>query len=221
MIFSPIIISLKVATIATVIVLAIGLLLARIFTKYSFKGKDLLEVLITLPMIMPPSVLGYGLLLVLGRRSLLGGFLYNTFGVSLVFTVTAAVIASVIVALPLMYQSCKGVLLNLDKTYEDEARIQGAGDLIIFFRIILPIIWPGVISGIVLSFARALGEFGATLMIAGNIPGKTQTIPVAMYFAVEGGDKATANTLLGIVVVFSFLLIFILNFWLKKRQKDM
>lgn len=220
MILSPIIISLKVSFISTIFTLITGVALARFITKYNFKGKNILESMIILPMVLPPSVTGYGLLILLGKRSLLGGFLYNFFGTSLIFTLGAACIASYIVSLPLMYQSCKAAFLNVDKTYENTARTLGAGEARIFFRITLPLSWPGVLSGIVLSFARALGEFGATLMVAGNIPGKTQTIPLAIYFAVEGGDTKTANILFTIVLVFSFIMIYSLNMWTKKKGSN-
>jgi len=218
MILSPILISLKVAAIATVITLIMGVLLARLFTKYNFKGKDILEALVLLPMVLPPSLTGYGLLILFGKRGILGRLLYDSFGMSIVFTWAAACIASAVVAVPLMYQSCKAAFLNTDHVYEKAARTLGASEKKIFWRIALPLAWPGIISGIVLSFARSLGEFGATLMIAGNIPGKTQTIPVAIYYAVEGGDKKTANILMLIVVLFSFALVYGLNLWLKKKN---
>lgn len=220
MILSPIIISLKVSFISTIFTLIIGIALARFITKYNFKGKNILESMIILPMVLPPSVTGYGLLILLGKRSFLGGVLYKFFDISLIFTLGAACIASFIVSLPLMYQSCKAAFLNIDKTYENTARTLGASETRIFFKVTLPLSWPGVLSGIVLSFARALGEFGATLMVAGNIPGKTQTIPLAIYFAVEGGDNKTANVLFAIVLVFSFTLIYSLNMWMKKQNNN-
>lgn len=218
MIINPILISLKVALTATAFTLIIGVLLARLFTKYDFKGKDIFEALIILPMVLPPSVVGYGLLILIGKRGIIGQFIYDTFGISLVFTWTAACIAAVIVALPLMYQSCKAAFLNIDPIFENAAMTLGADKIRVFRRISLPLAWPGIVSGIVLSFARALGEFGATLMVAGNIPGKTETIPLAVYFAVEGGNLEKANILMGIVVIFSFTLIFCLNSWLKKKH---
>lgn len=218
MILSPILISLKVASIATIITLILGVLLARVFTKYDFKAKDVLEVLVIMPMVLPPSVTGYGLLILIGKRGFIGKFIYNNFGISLVFTWAAACIAAAVVALPLMYQSCKAAFLNVNHIYEDAARTLGAGERRVFFKITLPLAWPGVASGIVLSFARALGEFGATLMVAGNIPGKTETIPTAIYYAVEAGDIRTANILMGIVVTFSFILIYTLNGWLKRKH---
>ncbi len=218
MILDPILISLKVALTATIFTLGIGVFLARLFTKYSFKGKDIFEALIILPMVLPPSVVGYGLLILIGKRGFIGQFLYNAFEIRLVFTWVAACIAAAIVSLPLMYQSCKAAFMNIDPVYENAAMTLGADKKRVFWKISLPLAWPGIVSGIVLSFARALGEFGATLMVAGNIPGKTETIPLAIYFAVESGNLQKANILMGIVVIFSFILIFCLNSWLKKKH---
>lgn len=218
MVLSPILISLKVALISTVFTLIVGVFLAQVFTKHEFKGKNFLEVLLILPMVLPPSITGYGLLILIGRRGFIGKYIYRYFGVTLVFTWGAACLAAAIVSLPLMYQSCKAAFLNVNHIYENAARTLGAGENRIFWKVTLPLAWPGIVSGIVLSFARALGEFGATLMVAGNIPGITETIPVAMYFAVEGGDTTTANILMGIVVTFSFILIFSLNIWLKNKH---
>lgn len=219
MILSPIIISLKVSLVSTIFTSIIGIILARIFTKYEFKGKNFLEVLIILPMVLPPSVTGYGLLIILGKYGFIGKFVFNAFNTSLIFTLTAACIASFIVSLPLMYQSCKAAFINMDKVCENAARTLGASELKVFFKITLPLAFPGIMSGLVLSFARALGEFGATLMVAGNIPGKTQTIPLAIYFAVESGDNKTANILVAIVLIFSFTTIYSLNIWTKRNYQ--
>lgn len=219
MIVTPILISLKVAFISTIFTLGIGVVLAWVFTKYPFKGKDFFEGLIILPMVLPPSVTGYTLLMLFGKRGIFGEFLYNIFGVSLIFTWKAACVASFVVSLPLMYQSCKAAFTNIDKSLEKAARTLGADEKLIFFKIGIPMAAPGIISGTILSFTRALGEFGATLMIAGNIPGKTQTIPIAIYFAVDSGDTRTANILVGIVVFFSFFVIYGLNIWNRKKNK--
>ncbi|HYE82796.1 MAG TPA: molybdate ABC transporter permease subunit [Clostridia bacterium] len=220
MIMEPILISIKVALTATLFSLITGVLLARLFTKYSFKGKDLLEVLIILPMVLPPSITGYGLLILMGRRGLPGRLLYDAFGVSLVFTWAAAALAAAVVSLPLMYQSCKSAFLNVNHLYENAARTLGASEKRVFRKVTLPLALPGIISGIVLAFSRALGEFGATLMVAGNIPGKTGTIPLAIYFAVESGDTRTANILMIIVLFFSFSMIYSLNMWLKSKHYE-
>lgn len=218
MIWDPIIISLKISLIATLCTLIIGVITAHIFVKYEFRGKDLLEVFLTLPMVLPPSVVGYGLLLIIGKRGPVGSFLLDRFGIGLVFTWVAGCIAATVVSLPLMYQSVKSAFIGVDHSYENAARTLGAGEWKVFTKVTLPLAWPGIISGVVLSFARALGEFGATLMVAGNIPGKTETIPLAIYYAVEAGNLKKANTLMAIVIGFSFILIFVLNKWLKKKR---
>jgi molybdate transport system permease protein len=217
--FTPILISLKVAFFSTVFTLVIGVLLAWVFTKYEFVGKEFWEGLITLPMVLPPSVTGYALLMFIGKNGLLGKLIYKLFGTSLIFTWKAACVSAFVVSLPLMYQSCKAAFSNIDIVYEKAAKTLGATEKVIFWKIGVPLAFPGIISGLVLSFTRALGEFGATLMVAGNIPGKTQTIPIAIYFAVDSGDMKTANTLVTIVVVFSFIVVYGLNIWNKKKKK--
>lgn len=217
-VLQPIILSLKVAFTATLFALLIGILFARLLTKRDFFGKSFIESLIILPMVLPPSVAGYVLLVAFGRHGFMGVFLREQFGIQIVFTWLGAVLASLIVSIPLMYQNVKSAFLGIDHTYERAARTLGASEFRIFWTITFPMAWTGIISGLVLSFSRALGEFGATLMVAGNIPGKTQTIPLAIYFAVDSGDKATANTLVAVITVFCFLLIFALNNWLKKKS---
>lgn len=218
MIITPIIISFKIALFATSVVLVIGIVLARFLTKYSFKGKDIIETLIMLPMVIPPSVTGYGLLILVGRNGYIGKILYDYFGISIVFTWIGASLAAIIVSLPLMYQNCRTAFLNVDDIYENAARTLGANEKRIFWKITLPLARPGIISGVILSFARALGEFGATLLVAGNIPGKTQTVSIAIYFAVESGNTKVANTLMIIVLISSFIMIYGLNTWLKRKK---
>ncbi|WP_003543461.1 molybdate ABC transporter permease subunit [Desulfotomaculum nigrificans] len=213
----PVFLSLRTALIATIAVTCLGLPLSRLMARREFPGKDWLESAITLPMVLPPSVVGYGLLMLIGKNGLLGQLLAKM-GITIVFTWWAAVLASTVVAFPLMYQSAKAAFRSVDENYEKAARTLGAGEVRIFFTITLPLAWPGILAGLVLSFARALGEFGATLMVAGNIPGQTQTIPLAIFFAVDAGDKATAQTLVTIVTVFSFLVIFWANRWAKRRN---
>ncbi|MBU5676771.1 molybdate ABC transporter permease subunit [Alkaliphilus sp. MSJ-5] len=215
---NPVLLSLKVASIATVFAMLIGIPLAYSLTNKDFKGKTLLETLLTLPLVLPPTVIGYGLLILFGRNSLLGRMLKDLFGIQVVFTVTGSIIAATVVALPLMIQSVKSAFGNLDPIYEKSAATLGSNKFKVFFTIILPLSWTGIVSGLVMSFARALGEFGATLMIAGNIPGKTQTIPIAIYSAVETGNKEMANRLVIIMTLFSFLVIWLLNQWLKRKH---
>jgi len=202
----PILLSLRVAAMATAFSLAAGLGLARLFTSRAVPLRSIWESLILLPMVFPPTITGYLLLLLLGRRGPIGSVLAAV-GAPVVFTRTAAVIASVTVSLPLMYQNCKAALLGVDERYANAARSLGLSEPRLFRRIVLPLAMPGVLSGIALSFARALGEFGATLMIAGNIPGRTQTIPLALYSAVEGGREGEARAYLAVTVAISFVLI--------------
>lgn len=217
-ILTPVIISLKVAFVATGIVIIFGIALAWIFCRYSFKGKSVLETIILLPMCLPPTVVGYGMLIVMGRNGPLGKLTEAVFGGTLVFTWQGAAIGAAIVALPLMYESAKAGFLNIDITCIEAARIFGASDSYIFFHIVLPMSFDSIISGVILAFTRALGEFGASLMVAGNIPGKTQTIPIAIYFAMESGNRTQGNVLVAIVVVFSFIMVFWLNRWKKLRK---
>ncbi|GBF35188.1 molybdenum transport system permease protein ModB [Desulfocucumis palustris] len=213
----PVFLSLRVAFIALAAVTCFGLPVARLMARREFHGKDLLEAAITLPLVLPPSVIGYGLLMLIGKNSILGKTL-TELGLTLIFTWWAAVLASTVVAFPLMYQSAKAAFKSVDINYEKAARTLGAGEIKIFFTITLPLAWPGIIAGLVLSFARGLGEFGATLMVAGNIPGQTQTVPMAIYFAVNAGDNVTARTLVAIITVFSFLVIFWVNRWAKRQN---
>lgn len=216
--FSILALSLKIASIATIFSFILGLFFAYFLNKKKIPGKNIWETLLILPMILPPSVTGYMLLILFGKRGFIGKFLLENFDVQIVFTWVGAVIAACIVSLPLMYQNAKGAIISIDPIYENAARTLGSSEWKIFYSIILPLAYPGIISGAVLAFARAMGEFGATLMIAGNIPGKTQTVPVAIYFAVESGDMKTANILVLVMTLISFLMIFILNKWLKEKN---
>lgn len=215
--FEPVILSLKVALAAVCIDFVAGLAVARTMARTEFMGKNVLESLIILPMVLPPTVLGYGLLILLGKRGPVGRFLLEYFDFQLIFTWWAAVIASAVVSFPLMYQSAKAAFAGVDISLEQAARTLGAREARIFLTITLPLAWPGILAGLVLSFARALGEFGATLMVAGNIPGKTQTIPLAIYFAVETGDTDAARNLVLVITALSFAAVFWLNWWCRKK----
>ena len=216
--FGPIILSLKVATLATVIAFFLGVFFAYLLTKRNVPGKNVWETILILPMILPPSIVGYLLLKVFGRRGPIGAFLLDTFGVQVVFTWIACVIAACVVALPLMYQNAKGAFQSVDPSYELAARTLGSSPFKAFRTVTFPLSGPGIVSGVVLAFARALGEFGATLMLAGNIPGKTQTIPTSIYYAVVVGRDDEAMALVVVMVAFSFALVFGLNLWLKRRK---
>jgi molybdate transport system permease protein len=213
----PILLSLKVAIAAVAVDFFVGLGIARTMARKEFTGKNAVESLIILPMVLPPTVLGYGLLILLGKRGPVGHFLLEFFDIQLVFTWWAAVIASAVVSFPLMYQSAKAAFAGVDISLEQAARTLGSKELRIFLTITLPLAWPGILAGLVLSFARALGEFGATLMVAGNIPGKTQTIPLAIYFAVESGDTDAARNLVLVITLLSFAAVFWINWWSRKK----
>jgi molybdate transport system permease protein len=210
--FFPIMLSLRVAVLATALTLVVGLGLAKLFTSRAVFLRRLWESLILLPMVFPPTITGYLLLVLFGKRSPVGALLAQM-GLSVVFTWVAAVIASFVVSLPLMFQNCKAALRSVDPQLANAARTLGLRESRIFFRITLPLATPGILSGTALSFARALGEFGATLMIAGNIPGRTQTIPLALYAAVESGRSGEANILLGVTVALSFAVVIVVSIY--------
>ncbi|MDB5742978.1 MAG: molybdate transporter permease subunit [Polaromonas sp.] len=187
--------SLKVAGWATLINLVLGTAVGYALARLRFAGRDLLDSLLTLPMVMPPTVLGYYLLVLMGRHSALGGWLHATFGITLIFTWQAAVIAAAIVTFPLVFKPARAAFETVDGQLEQAGRVLGISEMAIFFRITLPLAWRGILAGLLLAFARAMGEFGATLMVAGSIPGKTQTLSIAVYEAVQAGQDALANTL--------------------------
>lgn len=218
--FNPIILSLKVAFASVIIVTCSSIPIAGLMAKREFLGKDVVESIITLPLVLPPSVIGFMLLVFFGKNGPLGRLLEQWFHTRIVFTLAGAVIAAAVVSLPLMYQSVKVAMESVDQNLEKAARTLGAGELKVFLTITLPLAWNGILAGIVLAFARSLGEFGATLMIAGNIPGKTQTMPLAIYFANESGDTGQASILVIIMTIFSFLVIYGLNRWGKGSQRD-
>jgi molybdate transport system permease protein len=193
--------TLKVASWATAINLILGVGVGYALARWRFPGRDLLDAALTLPMVMPPTVLGYYLLVVIGSQGVLGQWLLQHFGIRLIFTWQAAVIAATIVAFPLVFKAARAAFENVDPQLEDAARTLGIGEWAIFFRVSLPLAWRGILAGLLLAFARALGEFGATLMVAGSIPGKTQTLSIAVYEAVQAGQDDTANFLVAVTSI--------------------
>jgi molybdate transport system permease protein len=183
---SPLWISLKVSLIATVITFGIGTMVAYKMYHYRGKARSIIEGFLIAPLILPPTVVGFVLLILLGKNGVLGQIL-TQWKLGVVFTWYAAVLAAIVVSFPLMYRAALGAFEQIDSLLLDVARLEGASELAIFWYIALPLAMPGILAGTVLTFARALGEFGATLMLAGNIPGQTQTMPMAIYFAVEAG----------------------------------
>ncbi|HZP88744.1 MAG TPA: molybdate ABC transporter permease subunit [Burkholderiales bacterium] len=189
----PLALTLKVAGFATLFALILGGLFGYLLARFSFWGREVLDAIGTLPMVMPPTVLGYYLIVLIGRRGWIGEWLDRTFDVTLMFTWQGAVIASTIVAFPLVFKSARAAFEGVDAHLENAARTLGASELRVFARVTLPLAWRGILAGCMLAFARAMGEFGATLMVAGNIPGKTQTLSLAVYDAVQAGRDDLAN----------------------------
>jgi len=213
----PLWLSLRVASVATLVSLALGLWIAYLLANRRFRGKELLDALVTLPLVLPPTVLGYYLLVVLGRTSPLGHVYEWAFGGPLVFTWQAAVVASTLHAIPLLVKSARAAFETVDRSYEKAARNLGASDWRVFWRVTLPLSRRAVIAATVLAFARALGDFGATLMIAGDIPGKTQTAAIAIYDAVEGGDTMVARVLVLALSLMAIVIVYAAN-RLQQRQ---
>ncbi|MBL8289006.1 MAG: molybdate ABC transporter permease subunit [Rubrivivax sp.] len=193
--------TLKVAGWATALNLVFGVAVGYALARWRFPGRDLLDAAFTLPMVMPPTVLGYYLLVLIGSRGPVGAWLLEHFGIRLVFTWQAAVIAATVVAFPLVFKAARAAFEAVDPQLEDAARTLGIGELAVFFRVSLPLAWRGILAGLLLAFARALGEFGATLMVAGSIAGKTQTLSIAVYEAVQAGQDDTANFLVGVTSI--------------------
>lgn len=212
--WQPIRLSLIVSLISSVIVLLIGVAAAWWLSRKASRKNVIIETIFLLPLVLPPTVVGFLLLVILGRRSWIGEFFEWLFSAPIVFTWWAAVIASVVVSFPLVYQTMKVGFLSVDKSLEDAGRSIGANEWQVFWYITLPLTFRSLISAYILGFARGLGEFGATLMIAGNIPGKTQTIPTAIYVAVDSGKTSLAWAWTGSIIIISFILL------LLSRRKD-
>lgn len=207
--YSPLQISFKVALTATLFTFFLGLYAAHRVAKMK-RLKGFIDGIFTLPMVLPPTVVGFFLLIIFGKNGLLGQLL-SSVGASVVFTWQGAVIAAAVVSFPLMYRTARGAFEQMDRSLIYAARTLGMSEVKIFWRVILPNCWPGVASGTILAFARALGEFGATAMLAGNIPGKTQTMSLAIYSAVAGNNREKAYTWVIIIMAISFLSMYIMN----------
>jgi molybdate transport system permease protein len=211
MIWSAFKLSLLVTFVATCVVVVTGTAFAFVLAKRKFRGRELLDAIVTLPLTLPPTVTGYYLIALLGRRGVIGGFIYDRTGWSVTFTWWAAVIAAAVMSLPLMVKSARAAIESVNPQYEVASYTLGKSELETFFRVTLPLASRGVFAGVVLSFARALGEFGATLMLAGNIPGKTQTMPLAIYEAVVAGENRQAQILALILTAVSGAAIYLTN----------
>lgn len=216
MILNAFYISFKVVVVSIIISLIVTLIAINILIEKKVKGKSLIETIMIFPMFLPPSAVGYLVLIALGRRGFLGSMLYENFNISIIFTWFAAVIVGVIVSLPVMYQSIKTSILSIDEDIKNAAREMGASEFQVFRKISLPLCKKGILTGLILSIARVFGEFGATILVAGNIPGETQTVPMAMYYAIENNDVLASKTILIIIVIISIVLTCLYNKILKR-----
>ena len=203
----PLLLSLKVSLISSVIVFLIGIVIAWVMTTKRVKGKTLLETVFLLPMVLPPTVIGFILLVLVGRKTWFGRLAERVFDHSFIFSWWAAVAAAVVVSFPLVYQSLKAGFQSIERELQDSARSMGANEWQVLLHITMPLAWRALVTGYVLGFARGLGEFGATLMVAGNIPGRTQTIPTGIYFAVDSGNTSLAWLLSGATIAISFIML--------------
>ena len=215
---SPLWISLRTSATATAAAFVLGIAAAYGMSRYRGRGRGLIDGLFLLPLVLPPTVVGFFLLLVFGRRSAIGHAL-EQIGLTIAFSWPATVITATVIAFPLMYRTTLGAFDQVNPNLLGAARTLGAGEWRTFLRVLLPLAWPGVVAGTVLAFARALGEFGATLMLAGNIPGRTQTMPVAIFFAAEGGDTGRAVAWVILIVALSLAAIAAMNHWSRPRLR--
>lgn len=206
--WTPLRLSLEVASISVIIVFFSGVILARLLARKTFYGRTAIETMLTLPLVLPPTVVGFLLIIIFGINSPVGRMIESFFGSPIMFTWWAAVIAASVVAFPLMYQSAKTGFLSVDQGAEEAARVDGADEWRVFLHVTLPLSAPTLLTGVILSFARALGEFGATLMFAGNLPGKTQTAPTAIYVAIESGNMEAAWLWVAAMAGISFIMLF-------------
>ncbi|PHM61413.1 binding-protein-dependent transport systems inner membrane component [Xenorhabdus ishibashii] len=214
--WQAILLSLKISGIAVLFSLPFGILMAWILARCQFFGKSLLDSMIHLPLVLPPVVVGYLLLISMGRRGVIGEYLYDWFGVSFAFSWTGAALASAVVAFPLMVRAIRLSLESVDRRLEQAARTLGAGAFKVFFTITLPLSLPGIIVGAVLAFARSLGEFGATITFVSNIPAETRTIPLAMYTLLEMPGAETAAARLCVIAIALALISLMLSEWLTR-----
>jgi len=214
---TPLWLTLKVAGVATSMTFVAGVALAFLVARSRFWGREGLDALCTLPLVLPPTVLGYYLIVLIGNKGWLGHWLKETFDISLIFTWQGAALASAVVSLPLIYKTARAAFEGVDPNLENAARTLGASEARIFWRVSLPLAWPGILAGTMLAFARAMGEFGATLMVAGNIPGKTQTLSVAVYSAMQAGDDALATSLVIIISLVCLTILLVSGKALKAR----
>jgi molybdate transport system permease protein len=207
----PLALSLKVSVVATALALVVGVALGWVFARKRFFGSGVLEAVFMLPLVLPPTVLGYGILVAAGRRSPLGAWLREHLDYTIIFSWHGAVIASAVVALPLVLKSSSAAFANVDRSLEAAARTLRQSPWSVFLRVTLPLAWPGILAGTLLAFARAMGEFGASLMVAGSIPKQTQTLSMAIYDAVQAGHDDLALALVIVTSVISIAVLVVAN----------
>lgn len=210
--------SLQVAFVATVFVALIGTTIAYVLARKEFRGRELLDVFCTIPLVLPPTVTGYYLIVVFGRNGLIGKAIYEWTGFTIMFTWYAAALASFVVALPLMIKASRAAIESVDKNLIHAAYTLGHGEVETALKVILPLARRGILAGTVLSFARAIGEFGATLMLAGNIPGKTDTMPLAIYSLASSGEWTQAHTMVIILTIMSGIFLYLANRYSKRSM---
>jgi len=215
----PLSVSIKTVSVATVITFFLGIAAARWMVDYKGRFSSLIDVIFLLPIVLPPTVIGFGLLLLFGNRGPLGKLL-ALFDTTIIFSWPATVVTAVIVAFPLMYMTARGGFEQVDTNLENAARTLGAGEWRLFWTVTLPLSWPTVMAATVLSFTRALGEFGATLMLAGNLPGRTTTLPVAIYFRLQAGQMREALILTLVVFIFALASLVLLAYWKAKARQN-
>lgn len=216
--WSPLYISLKTGAVATVISFFLGLFAARKVIKAGPKIKAVADGLLTLPMVLPPTVAGFFLLLLFSRRRPLGMFLYDQFDIKVVQSWLGCIIAATVIAFPLMYRNARAAFEQIDVNLVYAGRTLGMSEAKIFWKVVIPTAGPGIISGTILTFARALGEYGATSMLAGNIPGKTRTLPLAVYSEVAGGNMDRAAVYVAVILVIALLSVWVMNMMAKTEQ---
>ena len=214
----PLLLSLRVAAVATALALVLGVALGWLLARRRFPGATLLEALCMLPLVLPPTVVGYGILVLMGRNGAVGGWLREHFNYTLIFNWHGAVVASALVALPLVLKSASSAFAQVDRTLEAAAFTLRQSRGSTFVRVTLPLAWPGILAGTVLAYARAMGEFGASLMVAGSIPGQTQTLSMAIYDAVQAGQDDTAAALVIVISVTSVVVVALSIRFLERRQ---
>jgi len=218
--WSPLFISIKTGVVATFIAFFLGIYAARKAVKAGPKAKAVLDGILTLPMVLPPTVAGFFLLLLFSTRRPVGMYLYDTFDIKIVQSWAGCVIAATVIAFPLMYRNARAAFEQVDANLVYAARTLGMPEYQIFWRVVLPTARPGVVSGTILAFARALGEYGATSMLAGNIPGKTGTISQKIAMVIQDGDYLTAGVWVAIVIVIAFVIVVVMNLVLGKQGKN-